>query len=69
MNPIEQVLRDLGMVRGEAYTAMLRLPAPDPLKTVLQQVDGLLGKLETDIRSIKVPAYGWFEPEALRNRP
>jgi len=48
-DPIGRVFRDLGMVRGEAHTAFLRLPATDPLRPLLQQVDKILGETETNI--------------------
>jgi len=48
-DPIGRVFRDLGMLRGEAYTAFLRLPATDPLRPILEQVDKILGETETNI--------------------
>lgn len=50
MDPIDSVLEDLGRMRGKAYTEMVRLPAPDPFKKVLQEVDTILSKTETEIR-------------------
>ena len=52
-DPIEQVLSDLGKMRGAATTNFLRLPAPSPFKDALQEVDGLLGRLETDIERVR----------------
>ncbi len=48
-DPIGRVVRDLGMVRGEARTAFLRLPATDPLRPLLDQVDKILGDAEANI--------------------
>ena len=48
-DPIGRVVRDLSMVRGEARTAFLRLPATDPLRLVLDQVDKILGNAESNI--------------------
>jgi len=48
-DPVGKVVRDLSMVRGEARTAFLRLPATDPLRSVLDQLDKILGDAETNI--------------------
>lgn len=48
-DPIGKVVRDLGMVRGEARTAFIKLPATDPLRPVLDQIDKILGGAETNI--------------------
>ena len=48
-DPVGRVIRDIGMVRGEARTAFLRLPATDPLRSVLDQVDKILAGAETNI--------------------
>lgn len=52
LNPIEKVLRDLAQMRGTLTTDLLRLPAPDPFKSGLGDVDKLLERLEDDIQSI-----------------
>jgi len=69
-DPIETVLQDLGKMRGAAFLELLRLPAPLPLRKALEEVDGLLSRLETDVRRIKA-ATPAPSPEALeeaRNR-
>ena len=48
-DPIGKVFRDLGKMRGEAYNTFLRLPATDPLRPILKQVDKILGETETNI--------------------
>lgn len=48
-DPVGKVVRDLAMVRGEARTALIRLPATDPLRPILDQVDKILGGVETNI--------------------
>ena len=40
-------------MRGAAYNELLRLPTPLPLRKALEEVDGLLSRLETDVRRIK----------------
>ena len=52
-DPIETVLSDLGKMRGRAYNDLLRLPAPSPFKGALQEVDGLLSRLESDIERVR----------------
>ena len=52
-DPIETVLSDLGKMRGRAYNDLLRLPAPSPFKNALQNIDGLLDRLEVDIRRVQ----------------
>ena len=52
-DPIETVLSDLGKMRGRAYNDLLRLPAPSPFKGALQNIDGLLSQVETDIRRVQ----------------
>ncbi len=52
-DPIETMLQDLGKMRGAAYNELLRLPAPSPLKGALEEVDGLLSRLETDIQRVQ----------------
>lgn len=51
-DPIGRVVRDLGMVRGEARIAFLRLPATDPLRPILDQVDKILGVAERNITKV-----------------
>ena len=50
-DPILQLLIDLGKLRGDINAQLLRLPAPDPLKQVLQQADSALSKTESRIQS------------------
>ncbi len=52
-DPIETVLQDLGKMRERAYNGLLRLPAPSPFKGALQNIDGLLSRLEVDIRLVQ----------------
>lgn len=49
MDPIDRVLEDLGRMRGKAFTEMVRLPAPDPFKKILREVDTILSRTETEI--------------------
>ena len=49
---VDQALRTLGEIRGKVYTEMIRLPAPDPLKDVLREVESMASKLEEEIRSL-----------------
>ena len=41
----------LGEIRGKLSTEALKIPAPDPLKAILGEVDQLAGRLESEIRS------------------
>ena len=56
-DPIGKVFRDLGKVRGEAYNAFLMLPATDPLRPILEQVDKILSEAETNINKESQKAY------------
>ena len=49
-DPLQRVLLDLSQMRGRAYNDMLRLPAPDPFKEILKEVDRILGQTEVKIR-------------------
>ncbi len=54
LDPVQRVLLDLSKMRGSAYTEMLRLPAPDPFKEILKEVDNILSQTETKIRGATV---------------
>ncbi len=47
--PIGRILRELGNLRGAAYTDLLRLPATDPMKKVLTDIDQIFSRTEEDI--------------------
>ena len=49
-DPVKRVLEDLGKMRGQAFNEMIRLPAPTPIKDILQEIDQILGRTETEIR-------------------
>lgn len=51
-DPMVQILKDLGKLRGKVYTELSRLPAPDPLEQTLRELDGLLGRAEEGVRGI-----------------
>ncbi|MBA7681690.1 hypothetical protein ES703_90030 [subsurface metagenome] len=54
LDPIQRVLLDLSKMRGDAFNEMLRLPAPDPFKEVLREVDQILSQTEDHIKAAKV---------------
>lgn len=62
-DPIQQLLTDLGKLRGQVNTQLLQLPAPDPMKDALRQADSILSKTESDIRGaahrIGIPEIPW----------
>jgi len=47
--PIGKILTDLGKVRASAYNDLMKLPAADPMKKVLTDIDKLLGRTEEEI--------------------
>ena len=55
-DPLQRVLLDLSKMRGKAYNDMLRLPAPDPFKEILTEVDRILSQTEDMIRGATVKA-------------
>lgn len=52
-DPIDNLLEDLGRARGRVKTDLVRLPAVDPLIYLLDEVDSILSRVETDIREAK----------------
>lgn len=50
-DPIEQVLEDLGGLRGRIHTEVTRLPAPDPFRWGLLAIDTYFSSIEQDIRA------------------
>jgi len=52
-DPIDNLLDDLGKARGRVKTDLSQLPATDPLIYLLDGVDSVLSRAETDIREAK----------------
>lgn len=48
-DPVEAILLQFGGLRGELRTQILRLPAPDPFRKALTEMDRALSKVETDL--------------------
>jgi len=61
-DPIEAVLEDLGRLRGRLHTEMVRLPAPDPFKQILSEVDQIFSQTEDSIRAVIGRILGQFPP-------
>lgn len=53
-DPIQRLLLDLGKMRGAAFDEMQRLPAPDPFKEILREVDQIFSQTEDHIKAAKV---------------
>ena len=51
-DPIDKLLEDLGRARGKVRTDLARLPASDPLMALLNEVDTILSRTETDLRNV-----------------
>lgn len=45
-------MRGLRKLRGQIHSELSQLPAPEPLKRTLDEVDSMLGKVEKEVRSI-----------------
>ena len=47
--PVGRIINDLGKLRGSAYSDLMKLPATDPMKKVLTEIDQILSRTETEI--------------------
>jgi len=53
--PIGRIIVDLGKLRATAYNDLLKLPATDPMKKILTDIDKLLGRTEEEIIKVASP--------------
>ena len=51
-DPIDKLLGDLGRARGKLKTDLAHLPASDPLIALLNEVDTIISRTETDLRNL-----------------
>jgi len=54
LDPVQRVLLDLGKMRGAVFNDMMKLPAPDPFKEILLEIDQILSQTEDHIKAAKV---------------
>jgi len=54
LDPVQRVLLDLGKMRAAAFNEALKLPAPDPFKEILLEVDQILSQTEDRVKGAKV---------------
>ncbi|KKL10130.1 hypothetical protein LCGC14_2558930 [marine sediment metagenome] len=47
--PIGRILRELGNLRAAAYNDLIKLPATDPMKKVLTDIDQIFSRTEEEI--------------------
>lgn len=52
-DPIETLLQDLGQARRRVKSDLSQLPASDPLISILDGVDNILIRAETDVLAAK----------------
>jgi len=58
---LDEALKTLSQLRYNLYSEARRLPAPDPLKNVLEEANALAGRVEEEIRRVSARPFLTFE--------